>query len=447
MEERWSTEHVLSLAPDAPSRKAAGKLSAPAPWSGTGTGGGALWGECRGSGSTPYRTVVELATPAYRCSCPSRKFPCKHALGLLLLWSGSPEAVPAATEPAEWAAAWLTERQERAEQAAGQRAAKAQSAAADPAAARRRAEKRAARVAAGAQELRLRLTDRIRHGLADASSTPDPWEEVAARMVDAQAPGLATGVRELSRAPQSDLLEEYALLNLLATAYGRVDDLPAPLGATVRARVGFTTDTADLLSGPTVRDRWQVLGTRTAAPEGGGDERLTTRRIWLRGAKTGRAALLLAFGRPGRAPELALPTGHLLEAELAFHPGARPLRAALGARYGAPEPAGVPGAPAGLTPGEAMAEYGSAVADDPWLESWPTVLSGVVPVHDVDGWHLTDGRHALPARRATTPETALWRLAAVSGGRPVTLFGECGHRGFTPVTVWDEQGRPTGLTG
>jgi hypothetical protein len=263
-------------------------------------------------------------------------------------------------------------------------------------------------------------------------------------MVDAQAPGLATRARELGHTPQADLLEEYAMLHLLATAYGRVDELPEALGATVRTRVGFTTDTAELLTGPTVRDRWQVLGSRTAPMDAGGDERLTTRRVWLRGAKTGRFALLLAFGRPGQAPDLALPTGHLLEAELAFHPGARPLRAVLGTRHGGPQaPAGTP---AGLSPAAALAEYGAAVAEDPWVEAWPTVLAGVVPVHDVDGWHLTDGRHSLLLHRAGTPEPALWRLAAVSGGRPVTLFGECGHRGFTPVTVWDEHGRPTGLT-
>ncbi|MFG3055640.1 SWIM zinc finger family protein [Kitasatospora sp. NPDC048239] len=440
MEERWSTEHVLSLAPDAASRKAAGKLSAPAPWSGAGTDGSALWGECRGSGSTPYRTVVELATPAYQCSCPSRKFPCKHALGLLLLWSGSPEAVPDGAEPTDWAAGWLADRRDRAEQ----RAAKAEAApdpatAPDPAAARRRAERRATRVAAGAGELRLRLADRIRHGLAD-QSTAGPWEEVAARMVDAQAPGLATRVRELDTTPQHRLLEEYALLHLLATAATRVDDLPAPLAATVRARVGYTTSTTELLAGPTVRDRWQVLGSRDTS-----DDRLTTRRVWLRGAKTGRPALLLAFGGPGQAPDLALPTGHFLEADLAFHPGARPLRAALGARYGAPE-AAPPAPPAGLTPAEAVTAYGAAVADDPWLDSWPTVLTGVVPVLTPDGWHLTDSRHTIPVHHPGMPESALWRLAAVSTGRPLTLFGEHGHRGFTPITAWTPEGRPTSLT-
>ncbi|MFE7527495.1 SWIM zinc finger family protein [Kitasatospora sp. NPDC057542] len=427
MEERWSTEHVLSLAPDAASQKAAGKLSAPAPWSGTGTDGTALWGECKGSGRTPYRTAIELATPAYQCSCPSRKFPCKHALGLLLLWSGSPEAVPAG-EPADWVAEWLKSRQERAEKRVEKQA--------DPEAARRRAAQRGARVAAGAAELRLRLADRIRHGLAD-QSTAGPWEEVAARMVDAQAPGLATRVRELDALPQERLLEEYAMLHLLATAATRMDELPAELAATVRTRVGYPADTGK--AGPTIRDRWLVLGTRDTT-----DERLTTRRVWLRGAKTGRPAVLLSFGHQGQAPALALPTGRLVEADLAYFPAAHPLRATLGERYGAPEP-GPADPPAGLTVAEAVAGYGTAVADDPWLESRPTVLGDVVPVRAPDGWFLTDGHHTVAVRTSAVPEAALWRLAAVSTGRPLTVFGEYGHQGFAPVTAWAAGRRPVGL--
>ena len=44
------------------------------------------WGECAGSGRTPYRVSVDWtdpSAPVCRCSCPSRQFPCKHALGLL----------------------------------------------------------------------------------------------------------------------------------------------------------------------------------------------------------------------------------------------------------------------------------------------------------------------------------------------------------------------------
>ena len=44
------------------------------------------WGECAGSGKTPYRVSADWTdqnAPVCRCSCPSRQFPCKHALGLL----------------------------------------------------------------------------------------------------------------------------------------------------------------------------------------------------------------------------------------------------------------------------------------------------------------------------------------------------------------------------
>ena len=44
------------------------------------------WGECAGSGKVPYRVSLDWTdpdAPVCRCSCPSRQFPCKHALGLL----------------------------------------------------------------------------------------------------------------------------------------------------------------------------------------------------------------------------------------------------------------------------------------------------------------------------------------------------------------------------
>lgn len=44
------------------------------------------WGECTGSGKNPYRVSIDWLNPeapVCRCSCPSRQFPCKHALGLM----------------------------------------------------------------------------------------------------------------------------------------------------------------------------------------------------------------------------------------------------------------------------------------------------------------------------------------------------------------------------
>lgn len=46
-----------------------------------------LWfGQCQGSGKTPYLCSADFSVPdkpVYHCTCPSRQFPCKHALGLL----------------------------------------------------------------------------------------------------------------------------------------------------------------------------------------------------------------------------------------------------------------------------------------------------------------------------------------------------------------------------
>jgi hypothetical protein len=443
---RWTADQVLALAPDSASRKAGSKLGTAGPWSGTGRSqeGAVVWGLCAGSGGTPYRTVVDVthpaaasSGPAYRCSCPSRKFPCKHALGLLLLWSAEGEgSVPAGRAP-DWAEQWIADRsraREKERPEAGP--AGAGSGPADPEGARRRAERRAERITAGATELEERLADLLRSGLATAEQAGyGLWEETAARMVDAQAPGLASRVRELGAIPASGpgwpvrLLEECALLHLLDQGWLHRERLPAALAATVRTRVGLPS----AAQGPPVRDDWLVLAQYDTQ-----DPKLTTRRIWLHGTASGRTALLLSYGAAGRSPELTLPVGLALDAELSAHPGAGQQRASIVEQFAPPTPTGA--RPAGMTTTEATARYGESLRHDPWQDSIPLTLTDVVPTPDGDSWQLADadGTTALPLTPATS-RAGLWRLVALSGGAPVTVFGECGHRGFTPLTAW-----PTG---
>lgn len=435
----WTADQVLALAPDSASRTAGRRLGTAGPWSEAGSSAeGTVWGLCKGSGTTAYRTVVDLAdasAPAFRCSCPSRKAPCKHALGLLLLWSTGDRAVPRGEAP-EWAEQWSAGHRTRTEQRRGPDDAGARTGAADPEAARRRAERRAERVTAGAAELEQRLTDLLRGGLASAErSGHGLWEETAARMVDAQAPGLASRVRELGALPGTGpgwpvrLLEECALLHLLGRGWLRRELLPEGLAATVRSRVGLPAP-AD---GPPVRDRWLVLAQYDTT-----DGRLTTRRVWLYGTDSGRTALLLSYGAAGRAPELALPVGLALDAELSGYPGAGQPRAALGERFSPPAP--TPVRPAGTTTARALAGYGEALRDDPWLDSVPVTLGRVIPAPDGDGWQLADADEdtALPLTPAARSRPGLWRLVALSGGAPVRVFGECGHQGFTPLAAWPE---------
>ncbi|WP_405517468.1 SWIM zinc finger family protein [Streptomyces canus] len=436
---RWTADQVLALAPDASSRKAGSKLGAAGPWSEAGSSDeGTVWGLCKGSGSKPYQTVIDIADaagPAYKCSCPSRKFPCKHALGLLLLWAGGEGAVPPGPTP-DWAEQWIEGRRQRAQEKRTAGAAGSAAGSGDPEAARRRAERRAVRITAGATELEQRLADLLRGGLAGAEQAGyGMWEETAARMVDAQAPGLAARVRELGAIPSSGpgwpvrLLEECALIHLLDQGWLRRERLPDGLASTVRSRIGLPAS-AD---GPAIRDRWLVLAQYDTA-----DTRLTTRRIWLHGTDSGRTALLLSYGAAGRAPELALPVGLELEAEVSSYPGTGQLRAALGDQFAPPAPAAT--RPPGVTTEQAAARYGEALRDDPWLDSVPVTLDRVIPAPDGDSWQLADaeGDSALPLTASARSRPGLWRLVALSGGTPVKVFGECGHRGFTPLTAWPE---------
>ncbi|MFJ3201915.1 SWIM zinc finger family protein [Streptomyces sp. NPDC086989] len=429
---RPTAEQVLALAPDVASRKAGAGLGGAGPWSQTGdSASGLVWGVCKGSGSTPYRTVVDLTGPAYKCSCPSRKFPCKHALGLLLLRAA--QGFEGGGEAPDWAAGWQAG---RAAQAG--RTAAAENGPVDAEAVRRRAERRAARISAGVTGLEQRLEDVLRAGLAGQQQAGyAPWEETAARMVDAQAPGLAARVRELGTIPScgpgwpARMLEEGALLHLLNRGWLGLAGLPEPLAATVRNRVGLPGSGAE---GEVVRDRWLVLSQYdSVSPDG----RLTTRRTWLHGLGSGRPALVLDFGPPGRPPSLALPVGLVLEAEARFRPGTAGLRADLGERSAPAAPDSR--VPAGVSTGAALEAYGAALREDPWLDSWPVVLGPVIPIPGELGWQLADaeGTSALPvALTGGGSRSGLWQLAALSGGGPVTVFGECGHRGFTPLTAW-----------
>ncbi|TXR52895.1 SWIM zinc finger family protein [Quadrisphaera setariae] len=454
MPQTWSVEQVLALAPDPSSAAAGRKQASPRAWTQTGhragqPHGAALWGLCQGSGKTPYQTVVDLSGvdgPAFRCSCPSRKFPCKHALGLLLLWSSG--SVQAGEAP-DWAATWLTGRAEKAERSATK--ASAATAAAPPSsvaqdddgrAAARRGSASAARqhkVAAGVAELDEWLADQVRAGLAglDAAGYA-PFEAVAARMVDAQAPGLATRLRRLPGVVASGegwpgrLLEELAALRLVTSAHGRLDDLPGPLRASVQRELGQPVSSDDVLASPGTADLWQVLALRDAE-EGS----LTTRRVWLWGTRAQRPAVVLSFAPRGGALDVSLVPGTAVEAVVHHHPGAAPLRVLVGERTGAPGP--LPDWPEGNL-AAASAAFAAAVAADPWTTSWPALLSPVqlVPPGTDGAWALQDasGRRA---RLVHSDDDAPWRALAVTGGRPAAVAVEVEASGVRLLAVRDGQ--------
>lgn len=61
-----TVDPILALGSDASSRKAGQDQAKPATWSKLGRAGAAIFGEVKGSGASPYRTVADPAKAASR---------------------------------------------------------------------------------------------------------------------------------------------------------------------------------------------------------------------------------------------------------------------------------------------------------------------------------------------------------------------------------------------
>lgn len=427
-----TTDQILALAPDASAGKAGKDLANGRKWQNLGVNDAAAWGECQGSAKEPYRTAVDLQDQAFRCSCPSRKLPCKHSLGLLLLLAR--DAGPFTQQDApEWAATWLAGRAKRAETRAT-KPAPPPGGVADPRAAERRAASREAKISAGLGELDLWLQDVVRRGLAATQTQPYSfWEGPAGRLVNAQAPGLARRVRDLAGVPQSGgdwparLLGELGLLHLAVAGYRRLDTLPPETQADVRAVVGWTQGQDEVLTAESVRDEWLVLGQHV-----GEEDKLRVQRTWLWGRSRARAALILHFAAAKQPLDASLVLGTQLDADLTFFPSAYPLRALVKARHAPQVPlADLPGYP---TIAAGLAAYAAGLAAYPWLDLFPLPLSAVVPIRAGDEWAVRDtAGQVLPL----SPRFERgWPLLALSGGHPLGLFGEWDGAVLRPLGAW-----------
>ncbi len=412
----FTPDSVAALAPDASALAAGRKLASPSPWGGLGRDGAALWGECKGS--AVYQVRVDLSDLATKCSCPSRKFPCKHALGLLLLAAASPANVPEGTAP-QWVTEWLGKRAAAAEKKESRAAEPAKPV--DEAAQAKRAAKREERVAAGLDALDVWMEDLVRNGLAglEAEGTR-PFEAQAARLVDAQAPALAARVAALGGLPGAGegwparLLGELGKAALLVHAYRRRDELETGLRSDVLARIGFATEVdAVRRSGEQVTDRWRVCGVLIDQ-----SDRVRVQRAWLRGGRTGRWALVLSFAAGPASFDESFAQDTAFDATLAFWPSAYPLRAVIASERSGTTPCA--DAPAGAERVAAvLAEAAAALARLPWIERLPVVLRDV-RLADAQADRIVDGAgDSLPiVGREPRP------LLAETGGRPFSVAGE-----------------------
>jgi hypothetical protein len=404
-----SLKKIEAIAPDQASLSAARKLVKPGVWSGLAQDeSGLVWGACQGSGASPYRVVISEYDAGYKCTCPSRKFPCKHSLALM--WMRAEGNTPVATEtPPEWVQDWLKRR--RTDGAAddseygGRTSGGPKSIAltametvaeADPkaearaAAARDRTRKdREEAIAAGLDDMDQWLADQVETGFAGfAAAAGKSCRVIAQRLVDAKAPGLAGRLENLPARlyalpeavrPQI-AIEELGQLHLLAEAYRRQEALPPALRADVRRAVGWSQTRESLLTDEAATrtsGTWRVAGTLSEIQP----DRLRRLETWLwrEDLHDGpRFAVLIDFvplaGGIARSPYVV---GERLAGTVVYYPSPVPLRGLLGEvsshAQSCPDDFVLP--PDGLM--EAFRNYERVLAAKPWLGVWPMAFRNV----------------------------------------------------------------------
>jgi hypothetical protein len=436
-----SLEKIESLAPDQGSLDAARKLLKPGQWPTLAAdGAGLIWGECQGSGATPYRICVVEVDAGYKCSCPSRKFPCKHALALMWLRTDGKTAFVAGVAP-EWVKDWLSRRRGPAEAAAATPIKPKASIAAvadgedqpDPkaqvraaAARERNRQDRENSIAGGLDELDTWLLDQTTTGLARfASNAINACRTISQRLVDAKASGLATRLdalpARLFACPDTVrphlAVEELGQLHLMSEAYRRQDQLPPPLKADIRQAIGWTITREALLSdalAERLSGRWHVWTTRSEVQP----DRLRRLETWLYSA--GRFAVLIDFVPVTTGPAVSgYATGDTFDAELVFYPSPVPLRALLVTQTTGTKPGGSVTIPE-VTLETAYASYEAALIARPWLDELPLTFQGAQVRRSGERVYVCGNTLALPL--AAAQEASTWPLLQTGAIKAMGLW-------------------------
>jgi len=414
---------IEALAPDQASLGAAAKLAKGSNWPRLEANEalGLVWGECQGSGSNPYRVAFDTRDHGYKCTCPSRKFPCKHILALMWIGATAPGSFALIDQTPDWVNDWLGRRRKpgQSTQPPAGSGTKSIDEALRPeqnapvedaavagrreAAQRKRAEDTRSSVSAALDELDQWIADQLRLGLAGfVDACGERCRRIAARLVDLKAAALAGRIDELparlmalrGEEKPDAAIRELGKLVLLAKAWRA-----APDDAELK-RLVSTSETRDqILANPDaiqVESDWEVLGEKIESRRDG----LVSHATWLLDLKcpTSRFAVLLDFfpASAGRRSGAFAP-GDRFKARLVFYPSRNPLRALVAERLGdvaagawpafAPDPAGDP-----------LGAYAVFQDGSPWLSDCPIILpAGAIALDEKDGawWQAAGDPHGI----------------------------------------------------
>ncbi|MDP4262229.1 MAG: SWIM zinc finger family protein [Bacteroidota bacterium] len=422
-----SEEQILTLAPDESSKKSGKDLANSAKWVSKGANEQSLWGECQGSGSKPYQTQVDIANMAFKCSCPSRKFPCKHGLGLLLLFAREKNSFTVSTAPA-WVTEWLNKRSERQEKQAEKNDKPA-----DEAAQAKRQQARQSKVNDGIEELNTWLKDIVRNGIISIPEKgPAFFANMVRRLVDAQAPGLAGMVRILGETNfytegwPTRFMDQLMRIYLVTEGFKNSESLDESLKQDIRTSIGFAQNQDELKKQTGITDTWLVLGKQSSEVDS-----ITTERYWLYGTQSDSYALLLQFIVRGQGVQFNLTPGMFVRAELVFFSSALPLRALIKQQIAVEPVSRVNKFDNWQKVIETETELNSRL---PFRNERPYIVHQLKPVPYNKEWWLIDVDNRI--MQVDNEFKNIWKLLSLSGGQAMDMAVIAKENRYEPIGVW-----------
>ncbi len=426
----FSPEQALSFAPDLATAKKGEDLATTRKWRNLESKPEIIWGECKSSGDSFYKTQIDLNGPAFKCNCPSRKFPCKHALGLFLLFVKNSEAFRIPEAYPDWVSEWLEKRGGNKEE---MDAAQKEAALKNKTVRLKNRNERVTLMASGVEDLEIWLNDLIRQGLAATEGQSyNYWQSIAARMVDSKLGGIGRRIRKFPLLHNSGtewperMLAELAQLYFIVKGFENLEDLPSTLQTELLTVSGLNIKKEAVISLKGIGDDWLVMGVIE-----GIEENLNFRHTWMYGSKSERLALILeySFGDSGY-PE-TWQVGQAFNGELAYFPSAYPLRAVVKKQIGK---VAVFEEPRGYHSLERFFDiYSEALAKNPWVYDFPCYLEHVIPVVENNRLFIIDEDKKY--LEALAKDKITWKLIALSGGNPISIFGEWSGEYLIPLSV------------
>lgn len=412
----FTQEQILQLAPDDASKKAGQQLANHAKWVVKYSHEKALWGDCQGSGSKPYKTIIDLHNLAFKCSCPSRKFPCKHGLGLFLLFANQENVFTKANELEEHVAEWLNKREAKAETKAIPKEDKP----IDEKAQQKRIDAREKKIDSGIDELCIWLKDTVRNGIMTVPQNQYQFNQnITTRMVDAQASGLAAQLRKINNINffkegwQLALIKQLANIYFLCEAYKNKIAFDDNWQKEINSQIGWNIAKEDVLLQEAIQDNWLVV-SKTFQEEGN----LTTEKVYIFGLKSKKFALLLNFYAGNQLPHHLYSEGSCIDAEVCFYPGVNAQRAIVKQQNSVD--LSFKNIEGYFLFEGILEQITENFALNPFVNSFPFIISSVEIIYENNKWYLKDKNNY--AFELNNLEDECWKILSISRANSFTCF-------------------------